>query len=181
MFFVYPTSRDEKSVHLVLALETRDLDSSYNQRKFVYEFTTNNNFFFYKQKLLLYCYIDPMLCFPFASKDFVCPLLRWITLDLELQRIKKNIKDFSKHIVSDGQMELCPKYKCIFIWCSYHFNTPFCVMLQYPQSRTEILCQKEKQYSVKLHDFFHILCRMDTFFKRLIIYESGITINVSNA
>ena len=28
------------------------------------------------------------------------------------------------------------------------------VLLEYPQSKREILCQKEKQYSVKLHDFF---------------------------
>ena len=26
--------------------------------------------------------------------------------------------------------------------------------IQYPQSKKEILCQKEKEYSVKLHDFF---------------------------
>ena len=45
MFFVYPTSRDEKEVHLVLTLETRVFDFSYSQRKFVHEFTTNNNFF----------------------------------------------------------------------------------------------------------------------------------------
>ena len=32
--------------------------------------------------------------------------------------------------------------------------TLFCVILQYPQSKREILRQKEKQYSVKLHDFF---------------------------
>ena len=28
------------------------------------------------------------------------------------------------------------------------------VLLEYPQSKREILCQNEKQYSVKLHDFF---------------------------
>ena len=46
------------------------------------------------------------------------------------------------------------KHKCIFIWCSYHFNIPFCIILQYLQSKKETLCQKEKQYSVRLHDFF---------------------------
>ena len=25
------------------------------------------------------------------------------------------------------------KHKSAFIWCSYHFNTPFCVILRYPQ------------------------------------------------
>ena len=28
--------------------------------------------------------------------------------------------------------------------------------IQYPQSKKEILCQKEKEYSVKLHDFFFL-------------------------
>ena len=56
------------------------------------------------------------------------------------------------------------------------------VLLEYPQSKREILCQKEKQYSVKLHDFFFfcILCRMNIYFKRLIIYQSGITMNIRN-
>ena len=66
------------------------------------------------------------------------------SLDFILERISKKIpKGFSKHIVSDGQMELILKHKCIFIRGSYHFNTPFCVILQYPQSKREILCQKE--------------------------------------
>ena len=80
------------------------------------------------------------------------------SLDFILERILKKIpKGFSKHIVSDGQMELILKHKCIFIRCSYHFNTPFCVILQYPQSKREILCQKEKQYSVKLHYFVFVV------------------------
>ena len=63
---------------------------------------------------------------------------------------------FLRYIVSDGQMKLIVNHKCTFIWCSYHFNTPFCVILQYPQSKREILRQKEKQYSAKLHDFFFL-------------------------
>ena len=107
----------------------------------------------------------------------------WIRTYLKLKKknkIKKNPKDFSKHIVSHGQMELILKRKCTFIWCSYHLNTPFCVILQYPQSKGEILSQKEKQYYVKLHDVFCILYRMDIFFKRLMIYQSGITMNMKN-
>ena len=66
MFFVYPTSRDEKYVHLVLTMETRKPDPSCSQRKCAYEFNANNIFFFCKQNLLLYCYIIPVLCFPFC-------------------------------------------------------------------------------------------------------------------
>ena len=166
-----------------MTLETRDLDSFYSQRKFVYEFTTNNNFFSRKQKLLLYCYIILVMFSFLPLRIFVFSLLRWSILDFKLERIKKknNPKDFSKHILSDGQMELILKHKCTFIWSSYHFNAPFCVILQCPQSKREILCQKEKQYSVKLNDFFfRVLCRMDIFFKRFIIYQSGITMNIIN-
>ena len=75
MFFVYSTSRGEKYVHLVLTLETRNLDSSYSQRRFIYEFTTNNNFFYCKKNcyyiaILFLCYV-----FSFAPRDFVFPLL----------------------------------------------------------------------------------------------------------
>ena len=62
-----------------------------------------------------------------------------------------------------------------------YFNTPFCIILQYHQSKREILSQKKKQYSVNLHDFFfRILCLMDIFFMKLNIYQSGIAMNLSN-
>ena len=40
--------------------------------------------------------------------------------------------------------------------------------------------KKKKKYSVKLHDFFRILCWMDKYFKRFIVYQSGITMNINN-
>ena len=50
-----------------------------------------------------------------------------------------------------------------------------------------ILSQKEKFYVRRKNNtqlscmiFFHILCRMDTFFKRLMTYESGITMNMNS-
>ena len=55
----------------ILTLETRDLGSSYSERKFVYEFNTNNNFFSCKQKLLLFIFIVFLCWFPFSF-----PLLR---------------------------------------------------------------------------------------------------------
>ena len=171
-----------------MTLKTRHLDSSFSERKFAYEFTTNNNFFSCKQNY--YCIVILFLCFvfPFTSKDFVFPLLRWSILLFKLERIKKKeksqrfyFKNFPKHIVSDGQMKLILKHKCTFIWCSYHFNPPFCVILQYPQSKWEILHRKEKKYSFKLHDFFsRILCRMDIYSKRRVIYQSGSTMNISH-
>ena len=128
--------------------------------------------------ILLYYACVMFSLLPLRILYFPCYVeVSWI---LNKNVFKKNPKDFSKHIVSDGQMELILKHKCTFIWCSYHFNTPFCVILQYPQSEREILCQKQKQYLVKLHDFFFlcILCR--TYFLSLISYQRGITMNISN-
>ena len=94
-------------------------------------------------------------------------------MDSKLERIFP--KDFSTYIVSDGQMKLILKHKCTFIWC---FNTPFCVILQYPQSKKN-LRQKEKQYSFKLHDYCSYFMS-DGHFNRLIICQNGITMNISN-
>ena len=50
-----------------------------------------------------------------------------------------------------------------------------------------IRSQKEKFYVKRKNNtqlncmiFFHILCRMEIYFKRLVIYQSGITMNISN-
>ena len=44
------------------------------------------------------------------------PCYSEVTLDSKLEHILKKIsKDFSKHIVSDGQIELIFKHKCTFI------------------------------------------------------------------
>ena len=137
-------------------MKTRDLDLLTDKEHL---HITKNNFFSCKQKLLSYCCIIPVLCFPFCVWGF-CIFLATLKYPWILN---KNVffifciflipRYLSKHIVSDWQMELIVKHKCTFIWCPYHFNTPFCAILQYPQSKREILCQKEKQISVKLHDF----------------------------
>ena len=111
-----------------------------------------------------------MLCFLFCHQRFCISLATlknpWILNQNALKKKKKKKK-----------LQIVFKSSCFwwtngtFIWCSYHFNTPYCVNLHYPQSKREILFQKEKQYSAKLHDFFHILCRMDLYFKRLMIYQ----------
>ena len=165
-------------------METRDPDSSCNQRKLVSELTTSIIFSFVHKN---YCYIVILfLChvFPFASKDFVFPLLLWSILGFKLERTflkKKNPKDFWKYFVSDGQMEFSPKHNCTFIWCSYQFNTRFCVILQLSLVKKRNFMSKGKtilQSSCII--FFRILCRMDIFFKMLIIYQNAITMKISN-
>ena len=109
--------------------------------------------------MYLYCYIIICNVSLLPLKILYFPCYVELSLDFKLERIlkKNNPKDLSKHIVLDEEMELILKHKCTFGRCSYHFNTPFCVTLEYPQSKREILCQKEKQYSVKLHDFLFFL------------------------
>ena len=80
--------------------------------------------------------------------------------------------------MSNGQIEVIFGRKCTFIQCSYYFNTLFCVTLQYPLSKIEILCQKEKQYTFKQHDFFRTLCQMGIYYKRFMIYPHAIALNV---
>ena len=65
-------------------------------------------------------------------------------------------------------------------WCSSHFNTPFCVILQYPQSKKCFMWKRKTILSQAAWFSFRILCRLDIYFKRLIIYQSGITMNISN-
>ena len=103
-----------------------------------------------------------------------------VSLDFKLELIKKKkSKDFSEHIVSDGQIRLILKHKCTFIWCSYHFNRPFCAILQYPRSNKYSLSKRKAILSQAAGYFFRILCRMNIYFKRVIIYQTGITMNIS--
>ena len=111
----------------------------------------NSHYYFYIVILFL-CYV-----FPFGSKNFVFPLLSCIILDFELERIfKKSFKDFSKHIVSDGQMELILKHKCTFIWCSYYFknNTILCYSSISLVKKRNFLSKRKKKLSQAVWFFF---------------------------
>ena len=76
----------------------------------------------------------------------------------------------------------------LFVSTNVLFHVPsiltlFYIILQYPQSKREILRQKKKQYLDKLHNFWGFFCIlhwMDIYFKRLIIYQRNITINISD-
>ena len=47
------------------------------------------------------------------------------------------------------------KHKCdFFFWFSYHFNTPFCVILQYPQSKREIYVKRKNNTQSSCMIFF---------------------------
>ena len=67
------------------------------------------------------------------------------------------------------------KDKCAFIWCSYHFNIPFCVFFLVSSVKKINFTSKGKKIC-----FLHILCRTDIYFKRLVSYQSGITMTISN-
>ena len=109
-----------------------------------------------------------------------------VSLDFELERIEKKIKYFSKHIVSDGQMELILKQKCTFIWCLtiliHHFVLIFSTLSQKNRGKNwkKVEKEKEKKYSVKLHHFLFEFYVGWTCFRSLMIYQSRITINIRN-
>ena len=130
-----------------------------------------NKIFHYIVMLFL-CYV-----FPFASKDFVFPLLHWSIRGFKLERIYK--KKSQRFFI------LCRMEKLDLLWGTNvllfdvltisigHFVLFFSILSQ-KKKKKKVLSQKEKQYSVKLLDFFlhilcldfflHILCRMDIYF-----------------
>ena len=141
-------------------METKDLDSAYSQIKFLYEFTMNNSFSS-KQRLLLCCYIISVLCFPFCLEGF-CVFLATLKYPWILNFFFLISKDFSKHIVSDGQMELILKHNYTFIWCSYYFKRPFCVILQYLHSNREFFFERKNNTQAA---WFPLSIRHNYFFK----------------
>ena len=132
-------------------------------------------------------YLDMIILFlcyalPFVSKDFVSPLLRWIILDFELKHVfQKNPKFFQSILYRMDKWNLLFSRNMLLFdvlnMLIHHFVLFFNILSQ----KKKFSVQRKKQFSVKLHDFFpHILCRMDIYFKRLFIYQSGITMNMSN-
>ena len=93
--------------------------------------------------------------FPFASKGFVFPFLRWILLDFELECI---FKKTSKII----QSVLCRMNKRdLFLSTNVLFFDALTILIHHSVLFFSILSQKEKfyvkrkkQFSVKLHDLF---------------------------
>ena len=136
----------------------------------------NKNYYYIV--LLFLCYV-----FPFISKDFVFPLLRWSILDFELERIKKKIKNLKIF-----QRLLCRMDKWnLFLSANVLLFDVLTILIHHFVLFFSILSQKEKFYVKRRNNtqsscmiFFCILSRMDIFFKRLIIYQSGITVNITN-
>ena len=124
-----------------MTLETRDLDYFYSQRKFVYEFTTNNNFFSRKQKLLLYCYIILVMFSFLPLRIFVFSLLRWSILDFKLERIKKKI------IPKIFQSIFCRMDKWnLFLSTNVLLFDPLTILMHHFVLFFNVLSQKEKSY-----------------------------------
>ena len=65
----------------------------------------------------------------------------------------------------------------VLIFLIHHFVLFFSILYQNEKTYVKRFL---RQYSFKLHDFFCILCGMDIFLKKLIIYQSGITTKISN-
>ena len=126
----------------------------------------NKNYFFYLV-ILFVCYV-----FPLASKGFVFPLLRWIILDFELERIFKKIPKIFQSI-------LCRMDKWnLFLSTIILLFDVLTILMQHFVLLFSILIKKRNFRSKGNNS--QSSCMMDIYFKRLIIYQSGITINMSN-
>ena len=74
------------------------------------------------------------------------------------------------------------QHKCAFSWCAFslQFNTPFCYSSVSSVKKINFKSKGKTILSQATWSFFCILCQMDIHFKRLVISQSGITMNISN-
>ena len=124
---------------------------------------------------------------PFAYKSFLFPLLRWSIpeLDSNLERIfsKTKKKKFLKII----QNILCQMVKYnLFLSTNVLLFDVLTILIHHFMLFFSSLSQKKEFYFKRKNNtksscmifFLRILCRMDIYFKRLIIYQMGITMNI---
>ena len=138
----------------------------------------NNNFFSCKQKLLLCCYIIPVLCFfllPLKVLYFAC----YVEVPLHSKLKHVFLKKISPKIF---QSVLCRMDKWnLFLSINVFLFDVLTILIRHFVLFFSILSPKKKfciKRKNKLHDFF-----LDIYFMRFIIYQSGITMitmNVSN-
>ena len=179
MFVVYPTRRYD----FVWTLETKELDFSYSERNFAYEFTANNDYFACKQKLLLYCYIIPGSCFPFCLLVF--PLLHWSIPGFKIRMYffkTKNSGRILKAFCVVWTSVTFSSTRMYFAWRSYTLIHLFVLFFSIT-SQKEKICVKKKQTILGQAAWFffsYFISDGHKIFKRLNIYKSGITMNISN-
>ena len=165
MFFVYPTCCDEKYVHLVLTLETRDSPLIVKENLYMNLLQTiifslvNKNYYYIV--ILFLCSV-----FHFTCNNFVFPLLRWSILDFNLKRIKEKIPKIFQSI-------LCRIDKWnVFLSTNIILFDVLIILIHHFVLFFSILSQKEKLYVKRKSNiqssyliFFRVLCRMGIFFK----------------
>ena len=137
-------------------------------------YITNNDFFSCEQTLSLYCFIILVLCFPFLLEGFCIFLATlkypWIFQSILCQMDKLNLFLSTNVLSFDVLTILIHRFLLLF----------------------SILSEKEKFYVKRKNNtqssciiflsffFFRILCRMNISFKKFVIYQSSITININN-
>ena len=105
-----------------------------------------------------------------------------VSLDFKLERI------FKKKFPKIFQSILCRMDKWnLFLRTYVLLFDVLTILIHHFALFFSILSQKEKFYVKRKNDTqsrciicFHILCRMDIYFNRLTIYESGIIMNIRN-
>ena len=123
---------------------TRNLDSSYIKKKYVYEFATINNFFsckkshYYIAILLFLCYV-----FPFASNGFVFPLTYPGILNQNVFFSNNNKKKYPKTF----QSILCRMDECnLFLNINSHLFDVLTLLTHHFMLFFSIFSQKKKYY-----------------------------------
>ena len=121
-----------------------------------------NLLYYYYTVILFLCHV-----FSFAFWGFVFPLLHWSIPEFWIRTYFFKIKNFRRIFTAFcvGWTNLIYSLTQMYFYLMFlHFNTPFFIILQYHQSKREILSQKKKQYSVNLHDFFFVFYVWWTYF-----------------
>ena len=106
-----------------------------------------------------------------------------VSLDFKLERI------FKKKFPKIFQSILCRMDKWnLFLSTNVLLFDVLTILIHHFVLFFSILSQKEKFHVKRKNNtqsncmifFLHILCRIDIYFKRFIIYQSGITMNIRN-
>ena len=139
------------------------------------------------KKNYYFVHIIPVMIPLLPLRVLYFPFYVEVSLDSKSERIfstKKKKKKFPKIF----QSILCLMDKCnLLLSTSILLFDVLSILIHYFLLFFNISSQKKKFYVKRKNNtqsscmvFFEILCRMDIYFKRLIIYQSGITMIINN-
>ena len=122
---------------------------------------------------------------PFVSCSFVFPLLHWSIPGFKIRMYFFKTKNSGRILKAFCVLWTSVTFsstRMYFAWRSHSLIHFFVLFFSITIQKEKICVKKNKQYSVKLRDFFfsYFISDGHKIFKRLNIYQSGITMNISN-